>query len=714
MKPRRIKLKRRKVVRERGRVFAARRSLLIGGLLLLGLLVPILAFSFTPAQEGVPHTTICEGCHDGTVDGSPDVMTDFGETSAHPLDPDPTSGCLECHNAPGDLDGFGKFYPRLLRALDPSATFQYTGNAYCGACHGEASSTPNGDLLSQFTGTPHDTDTPAPESGTGVKCNSCHTPHGSGVTPLLLELVDGNAVTGNDNTQCFACHAAAAGTFPGETAYNNTEHGSDSIAENIWPISGDAGFTTGGTSSGDCINCHNPHGKDDGGSPTTKYTHRNEEGLCFGGNPASGDCHAGVSGSENGINMYERFTAGDGVVTPPELSRHSIGDVDQGAAGSKVECANCHNSHLDSQANKITDPDDLASSFTDTMDDPNLFPTAVIQPGPNDGKDALIASGFPTLNFGSVPTSFQIGYVDAGSYEKSRGLYQFDLSVIPAGATITSATFNLYQNGLANGTDLTIDLHQVTSSWSEGTVNWNTQPSFSATPEVSLVLDNTINLWRTWDVTSLVDDWHNGVVTNNGMVLIAPDAEAGVVDWYRVFFTSERALNATITGEIAVRPKLIVQFTPAPQVTDSIGFCGSCHDASPPAGVTVPAATRQIIPDYTRVDGQGDYHGSKAGVLDFGETSEGDIIGPYYAGMPPMACEDCHDPHGSGSVYTIREEVNGKTGISITADNGLSATKTATRAFCTACHLFYHVPTEGCFECHFHGANTDADVNTVF
>lgn len=65
----------------------------------------------------------------------------------------------------------------------------------------------------------------------------------------------------------------------------------------------------------------------------------------------------------------------------------------------------------------------------------------------------------------------QVGTNSSGDVR--RGLVQFDLSSIPAGSTITSATLTLFVSTGAsnNGPTETIELHKVTQSWSEGPTN---------------------------------------------------------------------------------------------------------------------------------------------------------------------------------------------------------------------------------------------------
>jgi hypothetical protein len=65
---------------------------------------------------------------------------------------------------------------------------------------------------------------------------------------------------------------------------------------------------------------------------------------------------------------------------------------------------------------------------------------------------------------------FYVGKTGTKGFERlRRGLVAFDLSAIPAGATVTAATFRLTLSG--SGFDKPITVHRVTKNWGEGTSN---------------------------------------------------------------------------------------------------------------------------------------------------------------------------------------------------------------------------------------------------
>lgn len=101
---------------------------------------------------------------------------------------------------------------------------------------------------------------------------------------------------------------------------------------------------------GYCVNCHSPHGRDDGtGSPVPKQLAQTEDAACFGGGLG---CHSDSKNSVRGINLYNRFVTASNNPT----ARHSIDPAEQAANGTKVECVNCHDPHLNTEESKVVDP----------------------------------------------------------------------------------------------------------------------------------------------------------------------------------------------------------------------------------------------------------------------------------------------------------------------------------------------------------------------
>ena len=89
--------------------------------------------------------------------------------------------------------------------------------------------------------------------------------------------------------------------------------------------------------------------------------------------------------------------------------------------------------------------------------------------------DAQIANDVPpwlnaNINYGDRP---QMRVHNWGPFYS---LVRFDASAI-SGMQIQDATLNLYLSGLKSPGNVSV--HSITSGWSEATVTWNTQPSFT-------------------------------------------------------------------------------------------------------------------------------------------------------------------------------------------------------------------------------------------
>jgi fibronectin type 3 domain-containing protein len=176
-----------------------------------------------------------------------------------------------------------------------------------------------------------------------------------------------------------------------------------------------------------------------------------------------------------------------------------------------------------------------------------------------------------TTNYGGATT--MVVQTRNGARNR-RAFVQFDLSGIPAGATINSATLELYAT--AGGTDRTLDVDQITATWAEASVNWSTQPTFNATPVASVAMGTATGAWKIWNIQSLVQSWVGG--TANYGVLVKDSVESfsnTAIAW--TFATRENATTAN-------RPILRVNYTPSGSVSCAAWIgTASCSTAPKPA-----------------------------------------------------------------------------------------------------------------------------------
>ncbi len=137
-----------------------------------------------------------------------------------------------------------------------------------------------------------------------------------------------------------------------------------------------------------------------------------------------------------------------------------------------------------------------------------------LKPDAATGKDALVLSGLPNTNTEPVTESIAVAWTCGGNPCVDRALIEFDLTQIPIGSTIISAYLNLYAHPnpitvptAMSGTNNTVLIQRITSSWSENTVTWNTQPTTTMLNQV--ILSHTSNPNQNYlntNVKNLVQD----------------------------------------------------------------------------------------------------------------------------------------------------------------------------------------------------------------
>lgn len=144
-----------------------------------------------------------------------------------------------------------------------------------------------------------------------------------------------------------------------------------------------------------------------------------------------------------------------------------------------------------------------------------LPPSQVGNIGPNNWNVSQpISIPFGTAN--DLP-SLTVNY---GDTEKNVGLLQFDLTGFTT--PVASATLEIYHalNQLGAGSSAQFGLFQNLSSWVGTIGDWNDLPAVASAPVASnLVTDTDVGLFRSWDVTAIVNDWISGGAQNYGLRL---------------------------------------------------------------------------------------------------------------------------------------------------------------------------------------------------
>lgn len=164
--------------------------------------------------------------------------------------------------------------------------------------------------------------------------------------------------------------------------------------------------------------------------------------------------------------------------------------------------------------------------------------------------DAYVQSANPTSNAGAS------GSLTA--YNGTTGLFhalvQWDLSVIPAGATVTSASAAFWVN-ISNGSP-TVQVHPNLGTWTELGVTWATAPAFGASLGALPTSGSNTAISFTLPIAT-VQGWLAG--PNYGLTL-ETDAVLG-----------QKTLAPSETSTVARRPALTVCYTTSsgPSCTDS-------------------------------------------------------------------------------------------------------------------------------------------------
>jgi hypothetical protein len=153
-----------------------------------------------------------------------------------------------------------------------------------------------------------------------------------------------------------------------------------------------------------------------------------------------------------------------------------------------------------------------------------------IQPDETGSKDTFGYQGIPGLptgNFNAPPFNAFLPAGPTGTGHDTESVLEFDLSgVALTAAQVTSATLELFVvDTAATGFGIsptladpaTVNLFSLTGAWDESTVTWSSLPGTGSQYASTLV--DGINTAVTFDVTTLVKEWLDGTLPNNGLLL---------------------------------------------------------------------------------------------------------------------------------------------------------------------------------------------------
>jgi hypothetical protein len=210
---------------------------------------------------------------------------------------------------------------------------------------------------------------------------------------------------------------------------------------------------------------------------------------------------------------------------------------------------------------------------------PTITPTPVVityqvgEGGYESSYDSFINAWDANTNFGHQ------GAMSVRTGGVKRPMIHFDVSNIPAGATVVDAKLWLYASHYkSHAQDPTVGVYGLKRSWAEMETTWNlarssvnwvsagaddTTGDRDATASGSTLMSTT-STWYSFDVTTLAQAWVSGARPNHGMILIASGNTVEMSFW-----SSEYSIAN-------VRPKLIVKYvmggvsTPLPTATVNV------------------------------------------------------------------------------------------------------------------------------------------------
>lgn len=206
--------------------------------------------------------------------------------------------------------------------------------------------------------------------------------------------------------------------------------------------------------------------------------------------------------------------------------------------------------------------DDKGATGVDTTSvtvNPSPVQTLTLQPANNPTDYVLVNNnGVDQSGAGSPDIPIE-AWTSGGAPYTVRGLLKFDLSSIPANATIISANLYLYSypsptlNGNftdANfGTANSFTVQRVTANWTPGSITWFNQPAVTATNQV--VVPHTTQ--STLDLNLDVKDMLSAMLgTNNNGFLMKLQSET--------FYNSRIFVSSHNTTHTTKRPKLVVVY----------------------------------------------------------------------------------------------------------------------------------------------------------
>jgi YD repeat-containing protein len=207
---------------------------------------------------------------------------------------------------------------------------------------------------------------------------------------------------------------------------------------------------------------------------------------------------------------------------------------------------------------------------------PQTF-TLSLQPNATDGADVYIIAS-SSSNYGTA-SDLGVGEKNNATGSIGRSLIKFDLSSIPANATITSATLSLWTSQDLSDTDALINVYRLKTPFNETQATWNNAASgvswqtagasgandreSTSIGSASILANEPLDTEKQilFDPAK-IQEMVNGTFANNGFIIVSS-----------IELNDRFMYRSSDSGTTTQRPKLVIQYTlggPTPTATNAI------------------------------------------------------------------------------------------------------------------------------------------------
>ena len=149
----------------------------------------------------------------------------------------------------------------------------------------------------------------------------------------------------------------------------------------------------------------------------------------------------------------------------------------------------------------------------------------------SDDNDTFIDEYLPNNSSGTQPYMI-VRSMNLVGFELDT-LVKFNLSTIPTGTFISSAKLNIYYYYYndSNPSGNPLNVHRITSTWSEGATNWTNRPTYDSNVASTVSGPGSYG-WIQWNVRSDVRDFVNGSKTNYGWQIMDASASSNSMIYF--------------------------------------------------------------------------------------------------------------------------------------------------------------------------------------